>query len=179
MSIYLGNFPMDFFLAFAHERPFHNETARIHKTFMRMPRLRPIIDTIGSTQWPWIVHYLVAEFLLTTEKYALKDSFKAAEHSFSQRKSQGHCKLRICSLFKSCLGLKFYLLDTILFEMRLKISKFRLSNYNLNRETWKINIEEGFRPVFSEKGEDEIRFYIFPTMYLSPSGYWLIWDFLR
>ena len=54
-------------------------SAKIHKEFDRIPPLRPIVDTIGST------HYGVGKFLtsllnpLTQNEYHLKDSFTAAE----------------------------------------------------------------------------------------------------
>ena len=54
-------------------------SAKIHKDFERIPPLRPIIDTIGST------HYGVGKFVsqllnpLTKNEYSLKDSFEAAE----------------------------------------------------------------------------------------------------
>ena len=54
-------------------------TAKVHKEFERIPPLRPIADTIGST------HYGVGKFItkllnpLTQNQYALKDSFEAAE----------------------------------------------------------------------------------------------------
>ena len=54
-------------------------TAKIHKEFQRIPPLRPIIDTIGST------HYGVGRFIsnllnpLTLNSYNLKDSFVAAD----------------------------------------------------------------------------------------------------
>ena len=54
-------------------------TAKVHKEFERIPPLRPIVDTIGST------HYGVGKFItkllnpLTQNQYALKDSFDAAD----------------------------------------------------------------------------------------------------
>ena len=54
-------------------------SAKVHKEFERIPPLRPIVDTIGST------HYGVGKFLtsllnpLTQNEYHLKDSFSAAE----------------------------------------------------------------------------------------------------
>ena len=54
-------------------------SAKIHKEFERIPPLRPIVDTIGST------HYGVGKFItsllnpLTVNQYSLKDSFDAAE----------------------------------------------------------------------------------------------------
>ena len=54
-------------------------SAKIHKDFERIPPLRPIIDTIGST------HYGVGKFIsqllspLTQNEYTLKDSFEAAD----------------------------------------------------------------------------------------------------
>ena len=54
-------------------------SAKIHKDFERIPSLRPIIDTIGST------HYGVGKFIsnmlnpLTLNNYNLKDSFEAAD----------------------------------------------------------------------------------------------------
>ena len=54
-------------------------SAKIHKRFERIPPLRPIIDTIGST------HYGIGKFIsqllnpLTKNEYSLKDSFEAAE----------------------------------------------------------------------------------------------------
>ena len=54
-------------------------SAKVHKEFERIPPLRPIIDTIGST------HYGVGKFIttllnpLTANEYNLKDSFEAAE----------------------------------------------------------------------------------------------------
>ena len=54
-------------------------SAKVHKEFERIPPLRPIVDTIGST------HYGVGKFItkllnpLTQNQYALKDSFEAAE----------------------------------------------------------------------------------------------------
>ena len=54
-------------------------SAKIHKDFERIPPLRPIIDTIGST------HYGVGKFIsnmlnpLTLNNYNLKDSFEAAD----------------------------------------------------------------------------------------------------
>jgi hypothetical protein len=54
-------------------------SAKIHKEFDRIPPLRPIIDTIGST------HYGVGKFVpkllnpLTQNEYSLKDSFEAAD----------------------------------------------------------------------------------------------------
>ena len=54
-------------------------SAKVHKEFDRIPPLRPIIDTIGST------HYGVGKFLtsllnpLIHNEYHLKDSFSAAE----------------------------------------------------------------------------------------------------
>ena len=53
-------------------------TAKVHKDFERIPPLRPIVDTIGST------HYGVGKFItkllnpLTINDYSLKDSFEAA-----------------------------------------------------------------------------------------------------
>ena len=53
-------------------------TAKVHKDFARIPPLRPIVDTIGST------HYGVGKFItkllnpLTQNDYSLKDSFEAA-----------------------------------------------------------------------------------------------------
>lgn len=53
-------------------------TAKVHKDFERIPPLRPIVDTIGST------HYGVGKFItrllnpLTLNDYSLKDSFDAA-----------------------------------------------------------------------------------------------------
>ena len=52
---------------------------KIHKTYDRLPKFRPIIDTTGTT------HYSVGKYLtnllnpLTTNNYTLKDSFDAAE----------------------------------------------------------------------------------------------------
>ena len=54
-------------------------SAKIHKEFERIPPLRPIVDTIGST------HYGVGKFItsllnpLTVNQYSLRDSFDAAE----------------------------------------------------------------------------------------------------
>ena len=54
-------------------------TAKAHKEFDRIPPLRPIVDTIGST------HYGVGKFIpklhnpLTQNQYSLKDSFEASE----------------------------------------------------------------------------------------------------
>ena len=54
-------------------------SAKVHKVFERIPPLRPIIDTIGST------HYGVGKFIskllnpLTQNAYSLKDSFEAAD----------------------------------------------------------------------------------------------------
>ena len=54
-------------------------SAKVHKEFTRIPPLRPIVDTIGST------HYGVGKYLsnllnpLTLNQYHLKDSFDAAE----------------------------------------------------------------------------------------------------
>ena len=54
-------------------------SAKVHKEFDRIPPLRPIVDTIGST------HYGVGKFIskllhpLTQNQYHLKDSFDAAE----------------------------------------------------------------------------------------------------
>ena len=54
-------------------------SAKIHKEFERIPPLRPIIDTIGST------HYGVGKFIsqllnpLTRNQYSLQDSFEAAD----------------------------------------------------------------------------------------------------
>ena len=54
-------------------------SAKVHKEFERIPPLRPIVDTIGST------HYGVGKFVtsllnpLTQNEYHLKDSFDAAE----------------------------------------------------------------------------------------------------
>ena len=54
-------------------------SAKVHKEFDRIPPLRPIVDTIGST------HYGVGKFIstllhpLTLNQYHLKDSFEAAE----------------------------------------------------------------------------------------------------
>ena len=54
-------------------------SAKIHKEFDKIPPLRPIVDTTGST------HYGVGKFLtsllnpLTQNEYHLKDSFTAAE----------------------------------------------------------------------------------------------------
>ena len=54
-------------------------SAKVHKQFERIPPLRPIVDTIGST------HYGVGKFItkllnpLTQNAYSLKDSFEAAE----------------------------------------------------------------------------------------------------
>ena len=54
-------------------------SAKVHKEFERIPPLRPIVDTIGST------HYGVGKFItsllspLTQNEYHLKDSFDAAE----------------------------------------------------------------------------------------------------
>ena len=54
-------------------------TAKVHKDFDRIPPLRPIVDTIGST------HYGVGKFItrllnpLTQNDYSLKDSFETAE----------------------------------------------------------------------------------------------------
>ena len=53
-------------------------TAKVHKDFARIPPLRPIVDTIGST------HYGVGKFItkllnpLSQNDYSLKDSFEAA-----------------------------------------------------------------------------------------------------
>ena len=53
-------------------------TAKVHKDFERIPPLRPIVDTIGST------HYGIGKFItkllnpLTLNDYSLKDSFEAA-----------------------------------------------------------------------------------------------------
>ena len=54
-------------------------SAKVHKEFERIPPLRPIVDTIGST------HYGVGKFIsnlllpLTQNQYHLKDSFSAAD----------------------------------------------------------------------------------------------------
>ena len=54
-------------------------SAKVHKDFTRIPPLRPIVDTIGST------HYGVGKYIskllhpLTLNNYHLKDSFEAAE----------------------------------------------------------------------------------------------------
>ena len=54
-------------------------SAKVHKQFDRIPPLRPIVDTIGST------HYGVGKFIskllhpLTLNDYHLKDSFAAVE----------------------------------------------------------------------------------------------------
>ena len=54
-------------------------SAKVHKEFERIPPLRPIVDTIGST------HYGAGKFItklltpLTQNAYSLKDSFDAAE----------------------------------------------------------------------------------------------------
>ena len=54
-------------------------SAKVHKEFERIPPLRPIVDTIGST------HYGVGKFIskllkpLTLNQYHLQDSFHAAE----------------------------------------------------------------------------------------------------
>ena len=54
-------------------------SAKVHKEFTRIPPLRPIVDTIGST------HYGVGKFItsllnpLTLNEYNLKDSFDAAD----------------------------------------------------------------------------------------------------
>ena len=54
-------------------------SAKVHKQFDRIPPLRPIVDTIGST------HYGVGKFIsnllhpLTLNDYHLKDSFAAAD----------------------------------------------------------------------------------------------------
>ena len=54
-------------------------SAKVHKEFERIPPLRPIVDTIGST------HYGVGKFItkllnpLIQNEYHLKDSFDAAE----------------------------------------------------------------------------------------------------
>ena len=53
-------------------------TAKIHKEFERIPHLRPIIDTIGSTYYG--VGKFVSQLLnpLRQNTYSLKDSFEAA-----------------------------------------------------------------------------------------------------
>ena len=54
-------------------------SAKVHKEFDRIPPLRPIVDTIGST------HYGVGKYIskllhpLTLNQYHLKDSFEAAD----------------------------------------------------------------------------------------------------
>ena len=54
-------------------------TAKVHKEFDRIPPMRPIVDTIGST------HYGIGKFItrllnpLTQNAYSLKDSFETAE----------------------------------------------------------------------------------------------------
>jgi hypothetical protein len=54
-------------------------SAKVHKEYTRIPPLRPIVDTIGST------HYGVGKYIsrllhpLTLNNYHLKDSFDAAE----------------------------------------------------------------------------------------------------
>ena len=54
-------------------------SAKVHKQFVRIPPLRPIVDTIGST------HYGVGKYIsnllnpLCLNQYHLKDSFDAAE----------------------------------------------------------------------------------------------------
>ena len=67
-------------------------SAKVHKEFTRIPPLRPIVDTIGST------HYGIGKFItallnpLTLNDYNLKDSFDAADkikmipdHLFDER----------------------------------------------------------------------------------------------
>ena len=57
---------------------------KVHKSYERIPPLRPIVDTIGST------HYGVGKFLtrllnpLTQNEYVLQDSFQAAERIRSE-----------------------------------------------------------------------------------------------
>ena len=54
-------------------------SAKVHKNFTRIPPLRPIVDTIGST------HYGVGKYIsnllnpLCLNQYHLKDSFEAAD----------------------------------------------------------------------------------------------------
>ena len=54
-------------------------TAKVHKEFDRIPPMRPIVDTIGST------HHGIGKFItrllnpLTQNAYSLKDSFETAE----------------------------------------------------------------------------------------------------
>ena len=59
-------------------------TAKVHKEFERLPPLRPIVDTIGST------HYGVGKYItkllnpLTQNQYSLKDSFETADRIRNQ-----------------------------------------------------------------------------------------------
>ena len=70
-------------------------------------------------------------------------------------------KLRTYALFKTDLGLEPYLLYIKSFEMRSKVTKFRLSNHKLRIETGrrdKIPKQERFCPFCPTDVEDEYHF---------------------
>ena len=73
-EIYRQIFPQN-----AHIARAHSGLPKIHKQFYKLPKFRPIIDTIGSS------HYSVGQFLakllnpLTHNEFVLKDSFDAAD----------------------------------------------------------------------------------------------------
>ena len=70
-------------------------------------------------------------------------------------------KLRTYALFKTDVGLEPYLLDIKNFDMRSRVTKFRLSNHKLRIETGrrdKIPKQERFCPFCPAEVEDEYHF---------------------
>ena len=73
------------------------------------------------------------------------------------------CKLRTYALFKTDIGLEPYLLNIKNFDMRSKVTKFRLSNHKLRIETGryeKIPKQERFCPFCPTEVEDEYHFLL-------------------
>ena len=96
------------------------------------------------------------------KKLFVKMSDKYNDESLKSIKKESS-KLRTYALFKTEVGLEPYLIDIKNFDMRSKVTKFRLSNHKLSIETGrydKVSKYERFCPFCPSEVEDEAHFLI-------------------
>ena len=143
-----------------------------------------VLDVFNSGEFSWdvniknifescnMVNFYHQDYPDKKHPFLFKKIFKKLSDIFHVESlkaiKENTSKLRTYSLFKSDLGMEPYLLDIKNFEMRAKITKFRLSNHNLRIETGrheKIDKEERFCPFCPEKVEDEKHFLLVCPIY--------------
>ena len=143
-----------------------------------------LLDVFNSGEYSWdvnikkvfescnMVNFYNQDYPNKKHPFLFKKIFKKLSDAFHEESLNAikidTSKLRTYSLFKSDIGLEPYLLDIKNFEMRSKITKFRLSNHNLRIETGrheKIDREERFCPFCPQKVEDEKHFLLVCPIY--------------